>query len=153
MKKKFKLEDLDCANCAAKMENAIKKINGVNDANVSFLAQKMTIDAQDDQFDRIMEEAGDEIDAGKDILVLTHGTVLMCLLALKNGLDFATAYLTARVENGQAINVTLPAGQHHAHMQCTFRRRDADISLTSNARLFIQWNRVTGEIEATVSTQ
>ncbi len=56
MKKKFKLEDLDCANCAAKMEDAIKKIDGVNDANVSFLAQKMTIDAQDDQFDRIMEE-------------------------------------------------------------------------------------------------
>ena len=52
-----------------------------------------------------MEEAGDEIDAGKDILVLTHGTVLMCLLALKNGLDFATAYLTARVENGQAIKL------------------------------------------------
>lgn len=56
MKKKFKLEDLDCANCAAKMEEAIKKINGVNDANVSFLAQKLTIDAQDDKFDEIMKE-------------------------------------------------------------------------------------------------
>lgn len=56
MKKKFKLEDLDCANCAAKMEEAIKKIEGVNDANVSFLAQKMTIDAQDDKFDEIMRE-------------------------------------------------------------------------------------------------
>ncbi len=56
MKKKFKLEDLDCANCAAKMEEAIKKIAGVNDATVSFLAQKMTIDAQDDQFDEIMKE-------------------------------------------------------------------------------------------------
>lgn len=56
MKKKFKLEDLDCANCAAKMEEAIKKIEGVNDANVSFLAQKMTIDAQDDKFDEIMKE-------------------------------------------------------------------------------------------------
>ncbi len=56
MKKKFKLEDLDCANCAAKMEEAIKKIDGVNDANVSFLAQKMTIDAVDDRFDQIMKE-------------------------------------------------------------------------------------------------
>lgn len=56
MKKKFKLEDLDCANCAAKMEDAIKKIDGVNDASVSFLAQKMTIDAADDRFDAIMEE-------------------------------------------------------------------------------------------------
>ena len=51
MKKKFKLEDLDCANCAAKMEEAIKKIQGVNDANVSFMTQKMMVDAVDDKFD------------------------------------------------------------------------------------------------------
>lgn len=56
MKKKFRLQDLDCANCAAKMEDAIKKIPGVNDANVSFMMQKMTIDAEDDKFDAIMEE-------------------------------------------------------------------------------------------------
>ena len=56
MKKKFKLEDLDCANCAAKMEDAIKKIGGVTDANVSFMAQKMTIEAEDDRFDEIMKE-------------------------------------------------------------------------------------------------
>ncbi len=56
MKKKFKLEDLDCANCAAKMEEGIKKIEGVNDASVSFMNQKMTIDADDDKFDAIMDE-------------------------------------------------------------------------------------------------
>ena len=56
MKKKFKLEDLDCANCAAKMEDAIKKIPGVNDAVVSFMTQKMTIDADDSKFDDIMKE-------------------------------------------------------------------------------------------------
>lgn len=56
MKKKFKLEDLDCANCAAKMEEAIKKIAGVSDANVSFMAQKMTIEAEEDRFDEIMKE-------------------------------------------------------------------------------------------------
>ncbi len=56
MKKKFKLEDLDCANCAAKMEDAIKKIDGVNDASVSFMTQKMTIDADDERFDAIMDE-------------------------------------------------------------------------------------------------
>ncbi len=56
MKKTFKLVDLDCANCAAKMEAAIKKINGVNDANVSFMAQKMTVDADDTRFDDIMKE-------------------------------------------------------------------------------------------------
>ena len=56
MKKKFKLQDLDCANCAAKMEEAIKKIDGVNDASMSFMTQTLTIDAADDRFDAIMDE-------------------------------------------------------------------------------------------------
>ena len=56
MKKKFKLVDLDCANCAAKMEEAIKKIDGVSDASVSFMSQKMTIEAEDSRFDAIMQE-------------------------------------------------------------------------------------------------
>lgn len=56
MKKKFKLQDLDCANCAAKMEEAIKKIEGVSDASVSFMMQKLTIDAEESRFDEIMEE-------------------------------------------------------------------------------------------------
>ena len=56
MKKKFKLQDLDCANCAAKMENAIKRIEGVNDASVSFMTQKMTVDAEEGRPDDIMKE-------------------------------------------------------------------------------------------------
>ena len=56
MKKKFKLTNLDCANCAAKMEDAIKKIDGVSDATVSFLMQKLTIDAEEARFDAIMQE-------------------------------------------------------------------------------------------------
>lgn len=59
MKKKFKLQDLDCANCAAKMEEAIKKIPGVNQATVSFMTQKLTIDADDAQFDNIMKKAAE----------------------------------------------------------------------------------------------
>lgn len=59
MKKKFKLQDLDCANCAAKMENAIKKIEGVQDASVSFMTQKMTIEADDGRFDEIMKQVAD----------------------------------------------------------------------------------------------
>ena len=47
---------VDCANCAAKMEDAIKKLDGVNDASVSFMMQKMTIDADDARFDEIMKE-------------------------------------------------------------------------------------------------
>ena len=56
MKKTFKLEDLDCANCAAKMEEAIKKLDGINDASVSFLTQKMTVDIEDEKFDAVMDE-------------------------------------------------------------------------------------------------
>lgn len=56
MKKKFKLTDLDCANCAAKMENAIKKIEGVTDATVSFMTQKLSIEADDSRFEEIMKE-------------------------------------------------------------------------------------------------
>ena len=56
MKKKFKLQDLYCANCAAKMEDLIKKIDGVNGASVSFMTQKMMVDADDARFDDIMKE-------------------------------------------------------------------------------------------------
>lgn len=56
MKKRFSLKDLDCANCAAKMETAIKKIDGVKDASVSFMTQKLTVEADDARFDEIMEQ-------------------------------------------------------------------------------------------------
>jgi copper chaperone CopZ len=56
MKKVFKMVDLDCANCAQKMEDAIKKIDGVEDANVSFMAQKLTVTADDTRFDEIMKQ-------------------------------------------------------------------------------------------------
>ncbi len=57
MKKKFNLIDLDCANCAQKMEDAINKIDGVTAASVSFMAQKMTIEAADGvDFDALMQE-------------------------------------------------------------------------------------------------
>ena len=56
MKKTYKLTDLDCANCAAKMETAIKKIDGVSDVSVSFMTQKLTVEADDDRFDEIMKQ-------------------------------------------------------------------------------------------------
>ena len=56
MKKTFKLIDLDCANCARKMEDAIKKLDGVSDATVSFLTQKMTVEADEGRFDEIMQK-------------------------------------------------------------------------------------------------
>ena len=57
MKKAFKLEDLDCANCATKMESAIAALPGVNKATVSFMAQKLVLDADDARFDEILAAA------------------------------------------------------------------------------------------------
>ncbi len=63
MKKKFKCE-IDCANCAAAVEEAVKKIDGVIDAKVNFMMQKFTLEAEDDRFDAILEEA---VKVGKKI--------------------------------------------------------------------------------------
>ena len=57
MTKIFKLENLDCANCAAKMERSIKAIDGINDCTVSFMTQKMMLNADDNRFTEIVELA------------------------------------------------------------------------------------------------
>lgn len=57
MKKVFRMEDLDCANCAAKMEDAIRKIEGVTYVSISFMAQRMTLEAPDDSFDEVAKKA------------------------------------------------------------------------------------------------
>lgn len=57
MKKSFKMENLDCANCAAKMEDKISKISGVNSVSINFFAQKMVLDAVDESFEEILSEA------------------------------------------------------------------------------------------------
>ena len=55
MKKRYKFV-VDCANCAAKVEAAVKKIDGVNDATVNFMAQKLVLDADDARIDEILKE-------------------------------------------------------------------------------------------------
>lgn len=57
MKKRFAMKNLDCANCAAKMEAAIGKIDGVQSVSVNFLTQKLTLEAPEDRFDEILELA------------------------------------------------------------------------------------------------
>ena len=57
MRKVFKMEDLECANCAAKMQDAISKIDGVNSVNISFMTQKLTLDSEDERFDAILDAA------------------------------------------------------------------------------------------------
>ena len=57
MKKTYKLIDLDCANCAAKMEDAINRIDGVEKATISFMTQKLTLTADENRLDSILDEA------------------------------------------------------------------------------------------------
>jgi len=57
MKKTYALDELDCANCGLKMEDAIRKIDGVKSVSISFMMQKITLEADDADFDRVLKEA------------------------------------------------------------------------------------------------
>lgn len=57
MKKVFELDEVDCANCARKMQEAVAKIDGVDSVTVNFFTQKMTLEAADDKFDAVLKEA------------------------------------------------------------------------------------------------
>ena len=57
MKKVYKMQELDCANCAAKMENAIRKIEGVEECSINFMMQKLTIVCAEEKLDEIMQKA------------------------------------------------------------------------------------------------
>ncbi len=56
MQKKYNIE-VDCANCAAKIETAIKALPGVKNASVSFMAQKLLLEADDAQFQSVLQQA------------------------------------------------------------------------------------------------
>lgn len=57
MKKTFTIEDLDCAHCAAKMEEAVKNIDGVVSASVNFIKSSITVEADDIVFATVMKQA------------------------------------------------------------------------------------------------
>ena len=57
MKKSYRLEDLDCANCAAKMERAVKKLDGVYDARINFMTARFTLEAEDSRFDELLKSS------------------------------------------------------------------------------------------------
>lgn len=57
MQKSYRLENLDCANCAAKMEAAIQKLEGVQSASISFMTQKLTIEAEEADFPKLLKAA------------------------------------------------------------------------------------------------
>ena len=57
MKKKFTFKGLECANCAAKMEKAINELDGVKEATVNFMTQKLVIEGEDEKMPTIIQEA------------------------------------------------------------------------------------------------
>lgn len=61
MKRRYTLENLGCANCAAKMEDKIKDLDGVNSVSVNFITTKMVLDAEDDKFESVLNQAKDII--------------------------------------------------------------------------------------------
>ncbi|GAA2969376.1 cation transporter [Finegoldia magna] len=61
MKRRYTLENLGCANCAAKMEDKIKELDGVNSVTVNFITTKMVLDVEDDKFDSVLNQAKDII--------------------------------------------------------------------------------------------
>lgn len=56
MRKSFKLDEIDCANCARKLQDKLAKIDGVDSVSVNFLTQKLTLEAADDRFDAVFAE-------------------------------------------------------------------------------------------------
>ena len=57
MKKSFKLSELDCANCAAKMEAAINKLDSVDSATINFMSQRLILEADDDKYNEAVDLA------------------------------------------------------------------------------------------------
>lgn len=57
MKRTYKMEELCCANCAAKMETAINKLDDVDEAVINFMSQRITIVADEDKFENVVNEA------------------------------------------------------------------------------------------------
>lgn len=72
MKKKFKIEGLDCGNCANKLEEAIKKVDGVEKANLSFIMEKLTLTADEKDMNRIIDETRSLIDKMEPGVSLTE---------------------------------------------------------------------------------
>ena len=58
MKKTYRIEGLDCANCAAKIEGMISKLDGVNSCTINFITGKIIIDADDEKFETVLKDSG-----------------------------------------------------------------------------------------------
>lgn len=56
MKSKFKIKGLDCANCAAELERAIQKVEGISEASISFITEKLIIECKEQEKEEIIDK-------------------------------------------------------------------------------------------------
>ena len=56
MRKSFRLDEIDCANCALKLQDALAQLEGVESVSVNFLTQKLTLEAEDARFDAVLDQ-------------------------------------------------------------------------------------------------
>ncbi len=59
MKKAFKLDEIDCANCARELQEGLARLDGVTSVSVNFMTQKLTLEADDDEFDEVLQRVID----------------------------------------------------------------------------------------------
>lgn len=72
MKKSYKLDEIDCANCARELQDGLAKLDGVEKVSVNFMIQKLTLEADDDRFDEVLQRVVDytaDVEPGCEILL------------------------------------------------------------------------------------
>ena len=71
MRKSFKLNEIDCANCARELQDELSKLEGVKSVSVNFMTQKLTLEADDAEFDDVLDRVVDfTADAEPDCEIL-----------------------------------------------------------------------------------
>ena len=84
MKKQFKLDEIDCANCARELQDELAKLDGVKSVSVNFMTQKLTLEADDAEFDEVLDRVVEfPADAEPDCeIILEPAHTLTCKAAL-----------------------------------------------------------------------
>ena len=59
MKKAFKLDEIDCANCARELQDELSKLEGVKSVSVNVMTQQLTLEAADAEFNEVLERVVD----------------------------------------------------------------------------------------------
>ena len=79
MKMKFKIKGIDCANCAAELERSIQKIDGVTEASLSFMTEKLVMEIEDDRKDEVLKNLKKVVKKEEpDCTIATSNTSFTC---------------------------------------------------------------------------